>query len=34
MGDWTDAKSVGPWLLAGVFGATVTLLRRRRGSRK
>jgi hypothetical protein len=30
MGDWADAKAIGPWLLAGMFGAVVALLRRRR----
>ncbi len=29
IGDWASAKSFGPWLLAGVFGAVVTLVRRR-----
>lgn len=34
IGDWASAKTIGPWLLAGLFGAVVTLVRRRRGSRK
>lgn len=33
IGDWDSAKTVGPWLLAGVFAALVTRMRRR-GSRK
>lgn len=34
IGDWAQAKAIGPWLLAGMFGVVVSLARRRRGSRK
>lgn len=34
IGDWTNAKAIGPWFMAGVFGTVVTFLRRRRSSRK
>jgi hypothetical protein len=30
MGGWLSAKALGPWLLAGLFGAMVMLARRRR----
>jgi hypothetical protein len=30
VGGWASARVIGPWLLAGVFSAVVTLLRRRR----
>jgi hypothetical protein len=30
IGGWANAKSVGPWLLVGLVGAAMTLLRRRR----
>ena len=29
-GGWLSAKALGPWLLAGLFGAIVMLARRRR----
>lgn len=34
MGDWTNAKALGPWLLAALFSTMVTLLRRPRKSRR
>jgi hypothetical protein len=30
VGGWFSAKTFGPWLLAGLFGAIVMLARRRR----
>jgi hypothetical protein len=30
VGGWPSAKALGPWLLAGLFGAIVMLARRRR----
>jgi hypothetical protein len=30
VGGWLSAKALGPWLLAGLFGAVVALARRRR----
>jgi len=30
VGGWLSVKALGPWLLAGLFGAIVTLARRRR----
>jgi hypothetical protein len=31
VGGWLSANTLGPWLLAGLFGAIVMLARRRRG---
>jgi hypothetical protein len=30
VGGWLSTKALGPWILAGLFGAAVMLARRRR----